>query len=111
MSISIGGLGNAFPDPVRPRSDESARLPAHGGGLPPQGGELPAPDRATLRESGAPSASADGELWGLLSGEERAYYLRNSITSAATYDLRRGGDASSPPGSGSRLGGRLDVRA
>ena len=104
MSISIGGLGSAFPDPVRPRSDEAAQTPAHGG-------QLPVPDRAPVAGPDPSASTEEGELWGLLTGEERAYYLRNSITSAATYDGRHSGRASSPSAAGARLGGRLDVRA
>ena len=64
-----------------------------------------------MGETEASSPNGAGELWELLSAEERAYYLRNSITSAATYDLGRGRNTSSLPGAGARVGGRLDVRA
>ena len=109
--MSIGGLGGVFPDPKPPRPGESADE-ARGGGEPPAHGHgLPMPDAPPPGGAAGAPASTEGDLWGLLSGEERAYYLRNSITSAATYDVRRGGAPSSPAGSGTRLGGRLDVRA
>ena len=104
MSISIGGLGNAFPDPAPQRSDRTPQAPAHGG-------QLPVPERSSVGQADTSASNGAGELWELLSADERAYYLRNSITSAATYDIGRGRTTSSLPGAGARVGGRLDVRA
>lgn len=102
MSISIGGLGGALPDPLG-RGAERAEAP------PPRGADLPAMDLPVPGDAASVEVTGGSEFWDFLTREERAYYLRNSITGSATYDIRRGAVAS--PGAGARLGGRLDVRA
>lgn len=128
MSLSIGGPGPALPSPLRPdpadgadaaeRSDSATREGASSGAAQGaaafRGSTLPYRDAGGMEHAGvdgttaSPSARVDPELWALLGGEERAFYLRNSITSPATY-----GPAASPGAArpGARVGVRLDVRA
>jgi len=105
MSLSISGLVPNLPDPIGPRPDRTAdalRPPLQG----PAGGE---PQRIDDPARGEPTVEGvDPQLWGLLSTEERVFYLRSAMTGPATYGPdATSGTAASP---GHRLGGRLDVR-
>lgn len=121
MSLPIGGPGAALPNPLRPDRADRASEPADGRSTGSSAGAAafrdataPLPDSraggaADLDDvASSPSARVDPELWALLGRDERAFYLRNSITSPATY-----GPAASPGSTrpGARVGVRLDVRA
>jgi hypothetical protein len=105
MSLSISGLVPNLPDPIGPRPDrlrENLQGPLDG---PSRGGSLAAEGRAVGE---ATVEGVDPQLWSLLSGEERAFYLRSSMTGPATYGPADSSEHAAP--SGRRRGGRLDVR-
>ena len=111
MSLPVGGLGTSLPEPLG--SDVSRRPAARPDTDPGPTRHQPAAGTAgtyTAREGAtSPSHGVDPALWGLLAAEERTFYLRNSITSPATYGPGAASPGASPPGA--RAGGRLDVRA
>jgi hypothetical protein len=108
MSLSISGLVPNLPDPIGSRPDRLRETPqgpfdslSQAGSLRPEG---PAAGEVTV--DGV--ERVDPKLWTLLSGEERAFYLRSSMTGPATYGPADSSEHAAA--SGRRLGGRLDMR-
>jgi len=59
------------------------------------------------QEATAPAPGVDPRLWKMLSADERVFYHRNALTGPLTYTPSEGSSGSP----GTRLGGRLDVKA
>jgi len=55
----------------------------------------------------APAPGVDPQLWEMLSVDERVFYQRNALTGPLTYTPSEGSSGSP----GTRLGGRIDVKA
>lgn len=106
MSLSIHGIfpGGQTPTPaggdgrLRP-SDDSARGRASSGGV----------GRSDAEAAGVPEGlNVDPRLWEMLTGEERAFYLRHALSGPLTYAPTTSASASAA--TGRRVGGRIDVR-
>lgn len=108
MNLNAIGLGPIVPErlPERGPADGASvhEQPGHAPGVPPRG------DSVTTGEHrpGGPKADADTRLWGVLSGEERGFYLRHAMKGEATYRPETQPSASTHPGA--RLGVRIDMR-
>ncbi len=109
MNLNSIGLGSVLPDRIpervptegRPVADEP-RGPLSGGATS-DSAALTDGAKATLTTS-----DADATLWGVLSSEERGFYLRHALRGQATYGPNAGLPATTTPGA--RLGARIDMR-
>lgn len=109
MNLNAIGLGPITPE--RSPGRVSPDTPAPGGqevlspGTPRQGDSS---HISTAARAARPKADADTQLWGVLSREERGFYLRHGMKGQATYRPETGATASAT--SGARLGARIDMR-
>ena len=68
-----------------------------------------AADLATAASDAPGSVDVDPRLWTVLSAEERSFYARNAVSGPVIYGPSV--QAAAHPVTGSRLGGRIDLKA
>jgi len=111
MNLNAIGLGSLLPERLPERVSTDSRPPPSD---PPNTSALGVPLRTDegvpsgTARSVRPQSDADTELWGLLSTEERGFYLRHSLRGEATYRPESGLATTNAPGA--RLGARIDMR-
>lgn len=111
MNLNAIGLGSLLPERLPDRVSTDPRpLPSDPPNTPtsnvPGGGSDGALSGTAL--SVGSQSDSDAELWGLLSGEERGFYLRHALRGEATYRPESGLATTNAPGA--RLGARIDMR-
>jgi hypothetical protein len=107
MSLSIHGIFPGGQSPTPAGGD--GRLRPSGeprGGRASSGGVRGSDPEAA---AGVPEGlNVDPRLWEMLTGEERAFYLRHALSGPLTYAPATSASASAA--TGRRMGGRIDVR-
>jgi hypothetical protein len=106
--VRPGQPGGVQPGQLRPGAARPAATPAQPAAVRPQQ-SLAAPANALPVE--APPGT-DPELWGVLTGEERAYFAKAATMGPLTYGrIAAGVNAMQQPAPAAARGVRLDVRA
>ena len=111
MSISIPGIGIGplgLPEPSHERRTGPA-ADVEGRTRAPHEAPVPSPAESAEELASPPTSDVDPRLWEMLSAEERSFYVRNALSGPLTYGPSEA--SQSPPSPGSRLGGRIDLRA
>lgn len=109
MNLNAIGLGPIVPERLPERvATETPPSSGHPGSAPEATPHGDTSALSTNSRVASPKADADTELWGMLSREERGFYLRHGMKGQATYRPEAG---PVPAGAqGARLGVRIDMR-
>ena len=108
MGISIHSILPGGTQPDRPqgpgaRAERSQSPPAGHPSSPGDAGPVGEDPGATPPTS----LQVDPKLWAILTGEERAFYVKHAMSGPLTYGPGSGGTSNTH---GRRVGGRIDVR-